>query len=133
MTSMNIRDAALQHCRRIGSRLIVFPPQNDLPVSQIKKGVLFVWATWSTPAKLALEALCGALSSDDAFAEVLLYIADNDTENAEQFIRSVGLNPAGAGETFWINRGEVIASESNYGHQQHDVLVQHNRTLVSLD
>jgi hypothetical protein len=128
---MNMRDAALNYCGRIKDRLIVLPSDRPVSVSEIKTGVLFVWATWSVPAKLALEALCEALSSSAGFEKIFLYIADNDADTTEQFMASTRQTPAGLGETFWISNGKILARLGDYTSKQRDVLVQYNRKLLS--
>src|SRR5580704_1623046 len=128
---MNMRDAALKYCGRIEGRLVFLDPDLAVSISEIKKGVLFVWAIWSVPAKQGLQAVATALSSSPTFGEILLYLADNDAGSTEQFMTSIGQTPSGMGETFWISNGEIVASLKGYSAKDLDVLVRHNRELLS--
>ena len=127
---MDLRDAALQYCERVKDRLIIFPP--DLPISadEITRGIIFVWATWSVPARQALEALAASLSSHTDFEKIPLYIADNDAANTERFMATVGQRRNGAGETFWIDDGAIAADLNNYSGKDWTVLVENNRRLL---
>jgi hypothetical protein len=98
-------------------------PATSISISR-SKGVLIVWATWSLPAKRALEALAASLSSHADFEEISLWVADNDEEKTQQFMDSVGQTPCGTGETFWIRNGQIVARLSNYTALNWSLLIQ---------
>ena len=128
---MDLRDAALESCETVKDRLTVLPPDTPISISEIKTGVLIVWATWSLPAKRALEALAASLSSHADFEEISLWVADNDEEKTQQFMDSVGQTPCGTGETFWIRNGQIVARLSNYTAINWPLLIQNHRKLLA--
>jgi hypothetical protein len=128
---MDFRDAALESCELVKDRLTVLPPDTPISISEIKTGVLIVWATWSLPAKRALEALAASLSSHADFEEISLWIADNDEEKTQQFMDSVGQTPCGTAETFWIRSRQIVASLSNYTAIHWTLLIQNHRKLLA--
>lgn len=128
---MDLRDAALESCEPVKDRLTVLPPDTPISISEIKTGVLIVWATWSLPAKRALEALAASLSSHADFEEISLWVADNDEEKTQQFMDSVGQTPCGTGETFWIRNGQIVARLSNYTAINWPLLIKNHRKLLA--
>jgi len=127
---MDILASASRHCGNIAHRLVALSPDRTVTPSEIKKGVLFVWAPWSVQSGLALDTLAAVLSSPD-FRNIVLYIADNDAASTGQFMDSIGEIPAGKGETFWINNGEIVAGISDYTENDRDVLINYTRKLVT--
>jgi len=128
---MSIQDAASRYCSPIQERVVIVPADRPVICSEIKQGIVFVWALWSRPAVVALETLVAELSSIPEFKGITVYLLDNDAATTEQFLTSIEVTPGGKGETFWISDGKVIAGLSDYTPRDGDVLVQYTRKLLS--
>lgn len=122
MFAMDFKENALRRLNIDESRIIVFPPDTDLCLSGITKGIIFVWATWSGSAQLAIKALGKALQILPNQNDIQVYVIDGDTETAERFMNKVNETPEGGGETFWIRNGEVIAQMKKYTDKDLDML-----------
>jgi len=114
---MDLRNASLQYLTNHSSRVRAFPRDGGFQISTIKKGIVFVWATLSGAAQLALRALNNGLARLRDLAELEILIADNDDEMTQQFLLSINETPSGEGETFWINEGRIQARLAKYNEK----------------
>jgi len=110
-------------------RIVVVPPDQEPPVAEIRRGIVFILADWSAPAQSALRAIAAACAADDAFASITIYVADSDAEPTQDFLESIGWAPAGRGEAFWIRDGEIEARMPQVDPADHETLVAMNRRL----
>jgi hypothetical protein len=83
-----------------------YQPLPDAPLPQIVNGIVFVVAYWSGPSLASLTMLRGVLN---AYGErpPPLFVVDADELSPEAW-KALGATPAGAGETFWIQGGQVV-------------------------
>ena len=74
----------------------------------MKKAIVFVMARWSGASQLAFRPLAKVLSTVSDLDDVVIFIADTDHANTEDFFAQVGDHPGGAGETYWVLAGRVV-------------------------
>ena len=93
-------------------RLRVASRSEDIRLSEIRRGVVFVFAAWSSPAVLALRSFTRLLGELPA-ATLDLVILDIDCLTPESAARLFGKNsnPLGYGETIWVRDGVITATE----------------------
>ena len=129
---MSFRNSVL-HRIQIDEQLVTTVEDQDTPIAlaDISSGIVFVWATWSGVAQLAIKGLGKALSATPNLGNIRIYVVDGDTENGQQLISSLGETPSGAGETYWVSGGVVVNKLSTYTEEQDDILLDYTNALAS--
>jgi hypothetical protein len=98
-------------------------------VATISCGVLFVMAWWSGPARQAFVQLKAALKRLDPAGQLELVVID--TDGVTGYVLPCGRSVLhGAGETFWIRDGVVIADASWGDYRQR--VDEYTRRLMEL-
>lgn len=98
-------------------------------VATIRCGVLFVMAWWSGPARQAFGLLKAALKRLDPDGRLELIVID--TDGVAGYILPCGRSALhGAGETFWVLDGVVIADTSWGDYRQR--FDEYTRRLMEL-
>ena len=100
-----IRQRAGQLCDRIEFYCEV-PPSI---VSEIELGILFVMAFWSGPAMQSFSQLLDTVARLDPGKRLRLVVVDTDTVSELQKVPPFQGRLHGAGETFWIRDGQIVA------------------------
>jgi hypothetical protein len=93
-------------------RIRYVPDAEAVIIQSIERGVLFLMAFWSGPARRAFAALTEALSRLGASdLEVVVVDVDGSPElyDVPEFKGKVH----GAGETAWIRHGQIIATSGH--------------------
>ena len=95
----------------LAARMEVIQGTQPIILGSDERAVIFVYASWSAPAVLGFKHLCAVLS---ALPPVLLVVVDADGQGAQDLWRlSGGAAFAGAGETFWVREGKIVAELRN--------------------
>jgi hypothetical protein len=89
----------------------------DFRLSQIRRGIVYLFAVWSVPSVLHFRSITEALSRID-WSDLEFYVVDIDCV-PEDFMRATfQCRAAGAGETLWVRDGVVVASILTYSHAE---------------
>jgi hypothetical protein len=87
---------------------------DDLPLSEIRCGIVYFLAAWSGPSVMHFRSITEVLSRIGSSC-LEFYVVDIDCVPDDfmrlTFHRSA---PAGAGETLWVGDGVVVASVLTY-------------------
>lgn len=115
----------IEDALRLESRL----PRDRVSVTHTPLGlatpsVVFVLATWSAPSMIALRRLTTQLDADPLAPPFV--IVDADDEAAVATLEPV---PSGAGETFWVRDGKIIASITRFDESTEDAIEKNNALL----
>ena len=94
-------------------RLRVVSRFEDVRLTEICRGVVFVFAAWSGPAVLALRRFTQVMSElpTDSLDLVVLDTDCLTAEAATQLFGTDGFRAGGYGETIWVKDGVVVARE----------------------
>ena len=111
--NFDIRPMVQQHSKLPVDRLRVANRFEDVRLSTIHRGIIFVVAAWSGPAILALKRFTQVLA--DLPTDTLdVVILDTDCLTADATTRlfgTSGFRAGGYGETIWVKDGAVLARE----------------------
>lgn len=94
-------------------RLRVLNRFEDVRLTEIRRGVVFVFAAWSGPAVVALKRFTQVMSELPT-SSLDLVVLDTDcltAESATKLFGTDGFRAGGYGETIWVKDGVVIARE----------------------
>ena len=104
---------------------------NDFNLQDIKKGIVFIFAAWSGPSRIAFNNLTHLLTSFD-LSSVDVFVLDNDFDlSGELWIRMFGHVFHGAGETLWIRNGKVVAEASAFNPDSKSKILDNTRNLLN--
>jgi hypothetical protein len=97
-------------------RLTVVRRFEDLPLSQIRRGIIYFFAGWSGPSVSFFRQATDALASMNS-SSLEIYVVDIDCV-PEEFMTDVFgktyVYPSGSGETAWIRDGRVVSVMRTY-------------------
>ena len=104
----------------------------DVRLTNIRRGVVFVFAAWSGPAAVALRRFTQVMNELPT-SSLDLVVLDTDCLTAEfatELFGTDGFQAGGYGETIWIRDGVVVAREiAAPGGEQ--ALRDHTRALLA--
>ncbi|MBS0260474.1 MAG: hypothetical protein JSS02_00850 [Planctomycetes bacterium] len=112
-------------------QVVVLPTDAPIDVGKITRAIVFVVATWSVPSRISCQALETALSQLPSLGDIVLYLANTESEATIEFIRANGSFPSGAGETYWILRGAVLGKMHAYREQDIPELIRRTEQLLN--
>ncbi len=95
-------------------RLRVVSHFEEVRLTEIRGGVVFVFAAWSGPAIVGFKKFT-RLMNELPVESLDLVILDTDCLNgssAEQLFGTEGFIAGGNGETLWVKDGVIVARES---------------------
>ncbi|MDP3277212.1 MAG: hypothetical protein Q8Q09_18630 [Deltaproteobacteria bacterium] len=95
-------------------------------MEDIESAILFVLATWSGQSIAAFKKLTERLASTPASPVLLVCDIDNLSVETRRIFGSL----RGAGETFWIRDGHVVASLQDYTLDDWVNAVDRNREML---
>src|SRR5262249_35695872 len=98
--------------------------------SNIRRGIIFIFAVWSGPAIIAFQRFTQILSTLDT-ARLDLIVLDTDCLTSEASTALWGRNVGGGGETLWVRDGAVVARALLYA--QNTEPEAHRNTIELLD
>ncbi len=127
---MDISDVLKKHAKMPFERLRVAGHLDELGMSSIRRGIVFIFAVWSGPAIIAFERFTRVLAGIDTTG-VDLVVLDTDCLSSEAGNALWGGNVGGGGETVWIRDGVVVARSLLYVPEGEAELVRHTRDLFN--
>lgn len=94
-------------------RLRVLRNFDEVHLSNIQCGIIFVFAAWSAPSVLGLKRFTKVIKSFETTSlDVVVLDIDCLTESfANDIFGSDGFTPGGWGEAVWIRDGRIVARE----------------------
>ncbi|MBK9143817.1 MAG: hypothetical protein IPM23_15045 [Candidatus Melainabacteria bacterium] len=107
------------------ARLPICIREDGFPnLQDVDTGVVFVHALWSGDSISSLSCLCKVLQ--EANVQVKIYVLSADGLDYDAFQKQYGSFPTGGGrgEAFWINSGELIASDPGYCIAKSEALIR---------
>jgi hypothetical protein len=112
-------------------QFVVLPADAPFDVGKMTRAIVFVVATWSAPSRRSWQALAAALSLFSSLGDMVLYLADTESEATKQFIWANGGFLSGAGETYWILRGAVLGKMHAYREKDIPELIRRTKQLLN--
>lgn len=86
----------------------------NLPLQQIRRGIVYFFAGWSGLSLAFFRRLTKALASSDT-SHLEIYVVDIDCVPGEFLMSTFGhFHPAGSGETLWIRDGRIVSVVDAY-------------------
>jgi len=126
---MEIADVLKKHTKTPFDRLRVVRHLDELRMSTIRRGIVFIFAVWSGPAIIAFERFTRTLAGIDT-ARLDLVVLDTDCLGSEAATALWGSNVGGGGETLWIRDGFVVARSLLYVADSEKEFVRHTEDLL---
>jgi hypothetical protein len=127
--SLDVAEVLKKHAKMPFERLRVVLQLDQLHVSTIRRGIIFIFAVWSGPAFVAFHRLTGVLADIDTTG-LDLVVVDIDCLTAEVGRELCGRNPGGMGETLWVRDGVVVARSALYTPDSEPEMIQHTHDLM---
>jgi hypothetical protein len=130
-TEFDIRPTVEKHSAIPMSHLRVLQSFDEVHLSEMRRGIIFVLAAWSAPAVMALQRFTKIIRSLDTHS-LDLVVLDTDclTENsATQLFGAPSFTSGGWGETIWVRDGCIIARVLAHT-APHSLIEQHTRELL---
>jgi hypothetical protein len=127
---MDIADVLKKKSKMPFERLRVVHHLDDLHVSAIRRGIVFIFALWSGPAFIAFDRFTRLLANIDT-GPLDLVILDIDCLSSESGIALWGTNVGGGGETIWVRDGVVVARSLLYAPDSEPELLRHTHELLT--
>lgn len=128
----DIRPMVQKHSALPIERLRVVSRFEDVRLTEIRLGVVFVFAAWSGPAVVAFEMFT-RLMSELPTGPLDLVVLDTDcltNESAAQVFGTEGFIAGGYGETVWVRDGVIVAREIAVPAREQSVR-NHTRELLT--
>lgn len=113
-------------------RLRVVSRFEDVRLTEISRGVVFVFAAWSGPSVLGFRRFTRVMSELPTIS-LDLVVLDTDcltAESATQLFGTDGFQAGGYGETIWVKDGVVVAREIATPARE-QALLDHTRALIT--
>jgi hypothetical protein len=128
----NIRPTVEKYSAIPIERLRVLSCFEDVRLTDMRRGVVFVFAAWSGPAVMGLKRFTRVMSSFDTHS-LDLVILDIDcltADSATQLFGTDGFRAGGNGETIWVRGGRIVAREIAAPDNSEHLLQQHTKALL---
>ena len=126
---MDIADVLRKETKTPFERFRIVRQFEDLHLSAIQRGIVFIFAIWSGPAYIAFHRFTRLLANIDT-SKLELVILDIDCLSPESGAALWGRSVGGAGETVWIRNGVVVARLLLYAPDSDAELLLHTRELL---
>lgn len=101
-------------------------------IDKITAGIIFLYAKWA----ITHIQIISLITSLEEFPDIDLFVFDIDSPGFVNYSRRNHLHSDGWGETFWIRRGKIVASEKKYNINTdpsvRDKLKSNNKCLVDV-
>ena len=126
----DIRPVVEKHSAMPMARIRVARTCDELGLSEIRRGVVFVFAAWSMPAIVAFRRFTKTLSTL-ALGSVEVVVLDVDCLARETHAQIFGsLTTRGSGETIWVRDGRIVAREIIARNGSEALLASHTKYLI---
>lgn len=127
---MDLHSSAKKYLHVDDERLHAMRDEERISFSALGAAIVFVWATWSGKAQLAIRALGKALAGISDLKNVQVYILDHDLDSTTDMLHDAGEEAWGNGETYWVRDGRIAAKMSKYGEADCVRIVQLTNDLL---
>jgi hypothetical protein len=130
-TDFDITPTVTHYCAVPQERVHIVSRFEDLPLTQIRRGIVYLIAAWSAPSVMHFNLVTKALSRID-WSGLEFYVVDIDCV-PDDFMQATFQRraPAGAGETVWVRDGVVVASVLTYSRVEVEAeFMRHTRELL---
>jgi hypothetical protein len=127
--SIDITVVLKEYAKMPFERLRVARQFEELRLSTIRRGIIFVFAVWSGPAVMAFQRFTRILANIDT-KELDLVVLDTDCLTPEVAKGLWGKMVTGAGETLWVREGLVVARMLLDIPESEAQVVQHTHALL---
>lgn len=113
-------------------RLRIVDRFEDVRLTGIRRGIVFVFASWSGPAVVALRRFTRVMSSlDTRLLDLVVLDTDCLAEDAATHLFGTdGFRAGGNGETLWVRDGRIVAREIAAPAASEPWLVRHTNDLL---
>jgi len=126
---MDIADLLKKESKMPFERLRIARQLDDLHLSDIRRGIVFIFAVWSGPAFIAFHRFTRFLGGVDT-AALDLVVLDTDCLSSEAGTALWGTNVGGGGETLWVRDGAVVARSLLYVPDSEPEMIRHTQELL---
>jgi|SRR5688572_14385282 len=130
MLNHDIRPIVQKESQLSYDRLRVIQRFADFDLAAIRRGIVFIFAVWSGPARMALRQFTRLLSTLD-LGSLDVIILDNDSMSGDEMIRLSGHVFHGYGEALWVRDGQVVAELSAGPPEAEPLILKHTSELLS--
>lgn len=130
-TQFDIRPMVEKHSAIPIARLRLLQSFDEVQLSDMRRGIIFVLAPWSGPAVMGLQRFTKAIQSLDTHS-LDLVVLDIDClteDSATQLFGAPSFTTGGWGETIWIRDGGVTARVLAHTAAE-SMIEQHTRELL---
>jgi hypothetical protein len=111
----DITSAVRQSCAIPFERLKLIRRFEDLPLAQIRCGIVYFFAGWSGLSMLYFHVATKSLASLTDTSGLEIYVVDIDCVPGDFLMSTFGhLHPAGSGETVWVRDGRIVSVMDAY-------------------
>lgn len=132
-TPFDITPTVTKYCAIPLERVRIIRRFEDFPLTQIRRGVVYLLAAWSGPSVRHFRAITESLSRIDS-SGLEFYVVDIDCVPEDFMLASFQRSaPAGVGETLWVRDGAAVASVLTYSHSRDGFeaeFMRHTRELI---
>ena len=126
---MDIADVLKKETKMPFERIRIARHLDDLHLSEIRRGIVFIFAVWSGPAFVAFHRFTGFLAGVDKDA-LDVVVLDTDCLASEAGSALWGTNVGGGGETLWVRDGAVVARSPLYKPESEPEMIRHTQDLL---
>jgi hypothetical protein len=129
-TAFDITPTVTQYSALPHERVRIVKRFEELPVTEIRRGVVYLLAAWSGPSVMFFRRITELIGCLESMLE--FFVVDIDCVPADFFSTTFARHaPTGAGETLWVRDGVVVASVGTYAPADVDVVfLKHTRELL---
>lgn len=105
---MDFSSIVRNHSRLEMNRVVVISSEAELKIHELECSILLVLAVWSAPSRKSLACLTETLAGCTLPDKLKLLVVNHDILTEETRLGFFANSLHGWGETFWIQRGEVV-------------------------
>ena len=96
-------------------RLTLIRRFEDLPLAQIRRGIVYFFAGWSALSLAYFRLATKSLAALTNTSGLDIYVVDMDCVPGDFLMSTFGhLHPAGSGETVWVRDGRIVSVVDAY-------------------
>lgn len=129
--NIDIRTLVQQYSSIPLQRFRILQSLDHLDFSEIRLGIVFLFATWSGPCLLGFQRFTRTLKSFTESIEVVVVDSDCVSESsAEKLFGSSGFKIGGWGEAVWIRDGQIIACQLTSSASE-ALIAEHTKVMLS--
>jgi hypothetical protein len=127
--SVDLEQVLKEYAKMPFERLRVARQLDELHMSTIRRGIIFIFAVWSGPAIVAFQRFTRVLADIDTTG-VDLVVLDTDSLTAEAGRALWGRVVGGGGETLWVRDGVVVSRSLLCVPDSEPEVLRHTRDLI---